>query len=141
MKVDSLAVHLYTSRYHLARLTVVSNMAKTNKKSSSVKNASAASSVPIHPLADRVVVKPLSAEEMGTKTPSGIIIPDTAKEKPEQGKVVAVGPGKFEEGMRVPMGVHVGDKVLFSKYGYEEVKINGVEYYVISESNILAVIN
>ncbi|MBI3573889.1 co-chaperone GroES [Candidatus Kaiserbacteria bacterium] len=104
------------------------------------KNTSAVS-VPIHPLGDRVVVKPLSAEEMGMKTASGIIIPDTVKEKPEQGKVVAVGPGKFEEGMRVPMSVKVGDRVLFSKYGYDEVKIAGVEYYVVSENNILGVIN
>lgn len=75
------------------------------------------------------------------KTASGIIIPDTAKEKPEQGKVVAVGPGKMEKGVRVPVDVKVGDHILFSKYGYEEVKLNGVEYYVIGESNILAVLN
>lgn len=80
---------------------------------------------------------------MGMKTASGIIIPDTIKEKPEQGKVVAVGPGKFNEhgNARVPMGVKVGDRVLFSKYGYDEVKIAGVEYYMVSESNILAVLN
>jgi chaperonin GroES len=115
-------------------------MAKA-KQSSSMKNAPGTSSVPLHPLGDRVVVKPLSAEEMGMKTASGIIIPDTAKEKPEQGKVVAVGPGKFEEGMRVPVGVKVGDRVLFSKYGYDEVKIAGVEYYIVGESNILAILN
>lgn len=98
-------------------------------------------SVPIHPLGDRVVVRPLSAEEMGMKTASGIIIPDTVKEKPEQGKVVAVGPGKFEEGMRTPMSVKVGDRVLFSKYGPDEVKVAGVEYFVVRESDILAVLN
>ena len=97
--------------------------------------------VPIHPLGDHVVVKPLSPEEAGMRTASGIIIPDTAKEKPEQGKVVAVGPGKFERGARTPMGVKVGDRVLFSKYGYEEVKIGGVEYYIIEESRVLAVLN
>jgi chaperonin GroES len=96
--------------------------------------------VPIHPLGDRVVLKPLTPEEAGMRTTSGIIIPDTAKEKPEQGKVVAVGPGKFEDGTRVPMSVKVGDRVLFSKYGPDEVKVGGVEYYVVKESDILAVI-
>ncbi|MBV9349500.1 MAG: co-chaperone GroES [Patescibacteria group bacterium] len=115
-------------------------MPKTNKNSSSGK-ASQKSEVPLHPLGDRVVVRPLSPEEMGMKTASGIIIPDTVKEKPEQGKVVAVGPGKYEEGMRVPMSVEVGDRVLFSKYGYDEVKVAGVEYYVVTESNILAILN
>ncbi len=101
-----------------------------------------AQSVPVHPLHDRVVIKPLSPEEMGTTTLSGIIIPDTAQEKPEQGTVVAVGPGKWNEDgdRRVPVSVAVGNRVLFSKYGYDTVKINGVEYYVVAESNILAVI-
>jgi chaperonin GroES len=110
-------------------------MAKTKN------NSSSSHSVPIRPLGDRVVVKPLTAEEVGMKTASGIIIPDTAKEKPEQGKVVAVGPGKMEKGMRVAVDVKVGDRVLFSKYGYDEVKIGGVEYYLISENNILGVIS
>ena len=93
----------------------------------------------VMPLADRVLVKPLPPE---TTTPSGIIIPDTAKEKPEQGKVVAVGPGKkTDEGRVVPVSVKVGDKVMFNKYGFDEVKVAGVEYYLISEQNILAVIN
>lgn len=107
-------------------------MQKTKKDSSSV---------PVRPLGDRVIVKPLSAEELGTKTASGIIIPDTVKEKPEQGKVIAVGPGKFDDGVRVPMSVKPGDRVLFSKYGYDEVKIDAQEYYVVSESNILAIIS
>ena len=97
--------------------------------------------VPIRPLGDRVVIKPLSAEEAGMRTASGIIIPDTIKEKPEQGTVVAAGPGKYEEGLRTPMSVKVGDRVLFSKYGYDEVKVAGVEYYVVTESNILGIIN
>jgi chaperonin GroES len=97
-------------------------------------------SVPIQPLADRVVIRPLSADEMGTTTASGIIIPDTAKEKPEQGTVIAVGPGKYEDGIRIPVSVKPGDRVMFSKYGFDEIKMQGVEYYVISESNILAVI-
>jgi len=93
----------------------------------------------ITPLGDRVLVKPLVPE---TTTLSGIIIPDSSKEKPEQGTVVAVGPGKKNEaGHVVPLGVQVGDKVMFSKYGFDEIKVNGVEYYMINESNILAVLN
>ncbi len=95
------------------------------------------------PLGDRVLLKPLTAEERGKKLPSGIIIPDTVdKEKPEQGKIIAVGPGKWNEDgdTRVPLSVKVGDTVVFSKYGYDEVKIEGEEYYILSESNILAVI-
>lgn len=93
------------------------------------------------PLNDRVVVKPLGPDDMATMTASGILIPDSAKEKPEQGTVVAVGPGKFDAGHRVPMGVSVGDRVMFSKYGFDEIKIDGVVYYVIAEANILAVVN
>lgn len=76
-------------------------------------------------------------------TASGIIIPDSAQEKPEQGTVVAVGEGKWNEDgdARIPVSVSVGDRVLFSKYGFETVKIAGVEYYVIEERNILAVIS
>src|SRR3989344_9037781 len=112
------------------------------KHSSKLKTLTKSSSpVPVAPLGDRVILRPLSADETGTKTAAGIIIPDTAKEKPEQGKVVAVGPGKFEDGMRIPMSVKVGDRVLFSKYGYDEGKVGGVEYYVVSESNILAVLD
>ena len=100
-----------------------------------------ASGVGIQPLADRVVVRPLSDDELGTRSPAGIIIPDTvSKEKPEQGVVVAVGSGKLDDGVRVPLEVRVGDRVLFSKYGYDEVKIGGKEYYVVAESSLLAVI-
>ena len=95
----------------------------------------------IRPLGDRVVIRPLSQDEMGTKSLSGIIIPDTvSKEKPEQGIVVSVGPGKYEDGARVPMQVMVDDRVVFSKYGYDEVKVEGIEYYIVSESSLLAVI-
>ncbi|HEV8666616.1 MAG TPA: co-chaperone GroES [Candidatus Paceibacterota bacterium] len=91
------------------------------------------------PLGDRVLVKPQANE---TTTAFGIIIPDTAKEKPETGVVVAVGPGKKNEsGNVVPVGVQVGDKVMFSKYGFDEVKVSGQEYYLISEANILAILN
>ncbi|HYF13283.1 MAG TPA: co-chaperone GroES [Candidatus Paceibacterota bacterium] len=95
------------------------------------------------PLGDRVLVKPLSPEEIEGKTTSfGIIIPDTAKEKPEQGRVVAVGPGKYgDDNKLIPVSVKVGDRIMFNKYGYDEVKVEGVEYYIVSEQNILAVIN
>lgn len=97
----------------------------------------------VMPLGDRVLLRPLSPEEMGKKSPSGIIIPETIdKEKPAQGEVVAVGAGKFDErGNRIPMTVKVGDRVIFSKYGYDEVKVEEKEYYVVSEANILAVLH
>lgn len=113
---------------------------KAQKKAAPVTRAQRA---PLTPLGDRVIVRPLSVEEMGSKTASGIIIPDTAKEKPEQGTVIAVGPGKWNEDgdARIAISVSVGDKVMFSKYGFDEVKIDGVTYYVIAESNILAILN
>ena len=91
----------------------------------------------LEPLDDRVVVKPGEEEQM---TVSGIVIPDTAKEKPQEGDVVAVGPGRFEDGTRVPMDVNVGDRVLYSKYGGTEVKIEGEEYLVLSARDILAIV-
>ena len=97
---------------------------------------------PIKPLGDRVVVRPLSEAEMGTMSPSGIIIPETAKkEKPEQGIVVAVGVGKWSEPAerRLPLEVKVGDKVVFSKYGYDEIKVDNQEYFIVSESSILGI--
>lgn len=96
--------------------------------------------VSITPLGDRVLVKP---DIPGDETsPSGIIIPDTAqKEKPEQGKVIAVGEGKRnEKGDVLPMRIKEGDTVMFSKYGFDEINIDDEEYYIVSESNILAVI-
>ncbi len=95
----------------------------------------------IVPMFDRVLVKPFSADE-GMALPSGIIIPETVdKEQPAQGKVIAVGEGRFEHGTRVPMTVSVGDTVVFSKYSYDEVKWKGEEYFIIKEENILAIIN
>ena len=91
----------------------------------------------IKPLSDKVVIKTLEAEQ---KTASGIVIPDTAKEKPAQGEVVAIGPGKVKDGKNIAMTVKIGDKVLYSKYSPQEVKVNGVEYLIISEEDILAVI-
>lgn len=97
---------------------------------------------PIRPLADRVVVRPLTDVEAGTVSVSGIIIPDSAKkEKPEQGMVIAVGEGKWNEDgdKRLSLEVKVGDKVVFSKYGYDEVKVADKEYYIVAESSILGV--
>ncbi len=100
------------------------------------------SGTPIRPLGDRVVVRPLTDVEAGSVSASGIIIPDTAKkEKPEQGIVVAVGAGKWNEDgdKRLAMDVQVGDRVVFSKYGYDEVKVDGKDYFIVSESSVLGV--
>ncbi len=92
----------------------------------------------IKPLGDRVVLKVLEAEE---KTASGIVLPDTAKEKPQQGKIVAVGPGKHsEEGKLIPMSVNKGDTVLFAKYAGTEVKYEGEELLILRESDLLAIV-
>ncbi len=92
----------------------------------------------VKPLADRVVVKPLQAEE---KTAGGIIIPDNAKEKPQKGEVVAVGPGKASDsGEKVAMELKVGDKVLYGKYSGTEVTVDGDDYLIMRESDVLAVI-
>lgn len=102
-----------------------------------------AEEVHIKPLADRAIVRPLTDAEAGTVSASGIIIPETAKkEKPEQGIVVAVGDGKWDEDgeKRIPMEVKVGDKVVFSKYGFDEVKVGDKEYFIVGESSILAVL-
>ena len=91
------------------------------------------------PLHDRVLIQSLDSEE---KTSGGIIIPDTAKEKPQEGKVIAVGPGaKSDDGKTTPMDVKVGDHVLFGKWSGTEVKIDGKEYSIMKESDILGVIN
>jgi len=95
----------------------------------------------IIPLGDRVLLK-VSGDKNGSKTASGIFIPDTVdKEKPEQGKVVAVGEGKYVDGKLIPLNVKVGDKVVFSKYGYDEIKVGEEEFLIVKEDNILAIIN
>ncbi|HVO27518.1 MAG TPA: co-chaperone GroES [Candidatus Margulisiibacteriota bacterium] len=92
----------------------------------------------IRPLQDRVIVERIEGEE---KTKGGIIIPDTAKEKPQEGKVVAVGKGKVtEEGKVLPLSVKAGDKILFGKYSGTEVKLNGNEYLIMREDDILGVV-
>ena len=100
---------------------------------------STATKVVLKPLEDRIVVQPLEAEQV---TASGLVIPDTAKEKPQEGKVLAVGPGRFDDkGARVPVDVQVGDVVLYSKYGGTEVKYANVDYLVLSARDVLAVID
>ena len=96
-------------------------------------------SVSIKPLEDRILVKPLDAEQT---TASGLVIPDTAKEKPQEGEVLAVGPGRWDEDgeRRIPLDVSVGDKVLYSKYGGTEVKYQGEEYLILSARDVLAVL-
>jgi chaperonin GroES len=96
-------------------------------------------SVNIKPLEDKIVVQTSEAEET---TASGLVIPDTAKEKPQEGKVLAVGPGRIDDkGNRVPVDVKEGDVVIYSKYGGTEVKYNGEEYMILSARDVLAVIN
>jgi chaperonin GroES len=92
----------------------------------------------LKPLGDRVVIETVETEE---KTASGIVLPDTAKEKPQEGKVVAVGSGRvLDNGERVKVEVNVGDRIIFSKYAGTEVKYNGKEYLILRESDILAVV-
>ncbi|MBA3719348.1 MAG: co-chaperone GroES [Nocardioidaceae bacterium] len=97
-------------------------------------------SINIKPLEDRIVVQALDAEET---TASGLVIPDTAKEKPQEGKVLAVGPGRFNEDgdARVPLDVSIGDVVVFSKYGGTEIKYDGEDYLILSARDVLAVVD
>jgi len=102
------------------------------------KNASTATFT-LRPLGDRVVIK--AGDDLEQRTPSGLVIPDTAKEKPQIGEVLAVGPGALnEEGTRLPVDVSVGDRVLYSKYAGTEVKLDGKEYLVLSARDVLAIV-
>jgi chaperonin GroES len=95
-------------------------------------------SISIKPLEDRIVVRPLDAEQT---TASGLVIPDTAQEKPQEGEVLAIGPGRVDDkGTRVPVDVAVGDKVIYSKYGGTEVKYAGEEYLILSSRDVLAIV-
>ncbi len=96
--------------------------------------------VTIKPLEDRILVQPLDAEQT---TASGLVIPDTAKEKPQEGKVLAVGPGRFDEDgdKRIPLDVKIDDVVIYSKYGGTEIKYNGEEYLLLSARDVLAVVD
>ena len=93
--------------------------------------------VKVSPLADRVVIKPLEETE---QMRGGLYIPDTAKEKPQQGEIVAVGPGRFEKDKRVPMDVKVGDRVLYGKYSGTEVTLDGEQLLILKESDVLAIV-
>ena len=99
--------------------------------------AATKTSTKVAPLADRVVVKALEETE---QMRGGLFIPDTAKEKPQQGEIIAVGPGRFEEGKRVPMELKVGDRVLYGKYSGTEVTLDDSQYLILRESDVLAVI-
>ena len=100
--------------------------------------ATASVSKKLRPLGDRVVIEPTAREEM---TKSGIVLPDTAKEKPQEGSVIAVGPGAFDnDGKRVPIDVKVGDKVLYAKYAGTEFKVDGDELLIVSQKDILAIV-
>ena len=93
----------------------------------------------LRPLEDRIVVRPLEAEET---TASGLVIPDTAKEKPQEGEVLSIGPGRVDDnGNRVPLDVQVGDKVIYSKYGGTEVKYGGDEFLILSARDVLAIVS
>jgi chaperonin GroES len=94
------------------------------------------SKLKIKPLGDKILVKPLEKEE---KTKSGIVLPDTAKEKPQEGEVLAVGKGKYIDDKLIPLEVKVGDRIIFSKYSPTEIKVAGEELYILSEADILAV--
>jgi chaperonin GroES len=111
----------------------------TTSPEGEVKIVTTATKVALKPLEDRVVVQPLDAEQT---TASGLVIPDTAKEKPQEGVVLAVGPGRFDEDgeKRIPLDVKVGDVVLYSKYGGTEVKYNNEDYLVLSARDLLAIV-
>jgi chaperonin GroES len=100
--------------------------------------AKTATASKVAPLADRVVIKPLEETE---QMRGGLYIPDTAKEKPQQGEVLAVGPGRWDEGKRVPLEVKIGDRVLYGKYSGTEVTIDNEQVLILRESDVLAVIN
>ena len=92
----------------------------------------------LKPLGDRIIVKP--KEDETSTTPSGLVIPDTAKEKPQLGDVMAVGPGDFQDGDRIPLDVKEGDVVVYSKYGGTEIKFEGQEFLILSSRDVLAVL-
>jgi chaperonin GroES len=125
------------------RKSVLATATTTQRAAGRTKHASAAatrrlSKTQIHPLGDRVVIQPSPREEM---TKSGIVIPDTAKEKPQEGTILAVGPGRIlDDGKREKVAVKIGDKVLYAKYAGTEFKLDGEEYLIVSQKDILAIV-
>ena len=115
-------------------------MAKSTaaKSAKSAKSAAASTAITLRPLGDRVVLRPTPGEEM---TKSGILIPDTVKERPQEGEILAVGPGKtLDDGTREAMDVAVGDKVLYAKYAGTEFKVDGEDLLIVSQKDILAIV-
>ena len=102
------------------------------------KTSDRSTAVKVSPLADRVVIKALEDSE---QMRGGLYIPDTAKEKPQQGEIIAAGPGRFEKDKRVPMDIKVGDKVLYGKYSGTEVTLDGEQYLICRESDVLAILS
>src|SRR5688500_19378549 len=129
---------MLTPHYHSSRVSAITirnyHVPIAGGPNMATKNASG---VKVSPLADRVVVKALEETE---QMRGGLYIPDTAKEKPQQGEIVAVGPGRFEKEKRVPMDVKVGDKVLYGKYSGTEVTLDGEQLLILKESDILAIV-
>ncbi len=120
----------------MAKAAVASKSAKKGKPAPKVKAAVKSPSSKLIPLHDRIVIQPVVQEEV---LASGIVIPDTAKEKPQQGVIIAVGPGRLDDnGKRIAMDVEIGDRVLYAKYTGQEVKIDQEELIVLSEKDILA---
>jgi len=115
-------------------------MKKPERKTAQKKTGNTSGSSKVIPLGSRVLIRPYTKEELEKKNSFGIILPDSGKEKSEQGKVLAVGPGEWRDGKLVPVSVKVGDKVAFSKYGFEDVTVDGEELYLIKEENILAIL-
>jgi len=111
---------------------------KAHSSHAATKTASTHSAAKIIPLADRAVVQPSEETE---QMRGGLYIPDTAKEKPQQGKILAVGPGRFEKDKRIPMEVKVGDTVLYGKYSGSEITVNGEQVFILRESDILAIVD
>ncbi len=113
-------------------------MKKTKTKKTKVTSKN--SKISVQPLGSRVLIKPFTKEELTKKNSFGIILPDSGKEKSEQGVVMAVGSGEYRDGVLVSVNLNIGDKVAFSKYGYEDINIDGEELYLIKEENVLAIL-
>ena len=130
--------------YTIVAMNKLKSKLKVNKKANkkTIMPKALASLLPkVMPLGSRVLIKPFTKEELEKKNTFGIILPGTdSKEKSEQGMILSVGPGEYKDGKFLSPGVKAGDKVVFSKYGYDEITINGQELYLIKEENILAVL-
>jgi chaperonin GroES len=131
LKYPGPAVSVRATEANSSEVTLVGTSARENLETEE------GMALKIRPLHDRILVKRISEEE---KTKGGIIIPDTAKEKPQEGKVVAVGPGRVEDGKTIPVSVKPGDRILFGKYAGTEIKLDGEEHLILREDDVLGVI-